>query len=266
MPKKYIFTLSTGRSGTAFLASLLEANLESVESHHEMLNFSSFDTPEISTYTLFNSKGNISKVKNFWKKKFGKIKKCKNNYYVETSHLLAKAGLLENIDILTKDSVVDIIILKRNILDTIQSFYNRNDFANLGNTWLWYLDPKYPKNIVPSGFLTSSGINGLRFWYILEIRARAYYYKTLFKKNKKVNFHEVDLERLSDRKKIKQLLNSLGQKIETRKVVITPKTNESVFVQPLKTRDVDMLKNFIKNHEKDSIKYAKKYIKSGKSF
>ena len=37
--KHYVFTITTGRSGTNFLAELLASNLNDAEVHHEQLNY-----------------------------------------------------------------------------------------------------------------------------------------------------------------------------------------------------------------------------------
>src|ERR1700674_19694 len=101
--KDFIFTMTTGRSGTQYLAELLGHNLPDAECHHEFLQWDSFgvDTPDVSHMCLFNSKGNIEKVVAFWDQKLKRIAATPHRFYVETSHMLMKAGLVENLSSLT---------------------------------------------------------------------------------------------------------------------------------------------------------------------
>ena len=57
--------------------------------------------------------------------------------------------------------------------------------------WLWYLDLAYPKKIVEPGKLLEIGINGICLWYILEVRARAAYYRQLFGAEPGLVFHSL---------------------------------------------------------------------------
>ncbi|GAH10138.1 unnamed protein product, partial [marine sediment metagenome] len=84
MTKQFVFTITTGRSGTAYLAELLRLNTASCEAHHELLGFEAFgvDTPDVSHLTLFNSQGNIKKIQAFWAQKLSRIQQCTKEYYV----------------------------------------------------------------------------------------------------------------------------------------------------------------------------------------
>ena len=75
MSRKFVFTLSSGRTGTAFLAHLLQANLPGAEVHHEILDYAAFgvDTPDVSHLRQFNAIGNSQLVQSFWKQKFQRI-------------------------------------------------------------------------------------------------------------------------------------------------------------------------------------------------
>src|SRR5271165_1188039 len=91
---KLIFTLTAGRTGTAYLAELLRTNVPQAETHHEILTYTSFgvDTPDISHFHAFNNYGNTPEVQAFWQHKFEKILGCGKSCYAETSHMLMKAG------------------------------------------------------------------------------------------------------------------------------------------------------------------------------
>src|SRR5689334_3546706 len=118
---KLIFTLTPGRTGTAYLSELLKWNLSDAEVHHEIQTYTSFGecTPDISQLHAFNVFGNTPAVQQFWRRKFDKILASGKPVYAETSHLLMKAGLVENMAELAKDHDVHFVILKRDTMKTI---------------------------------------------------------------------------------------------------------------------------------------------------
>src|ERR1700745_4297658 len=93
--QQFVFTMTTGRSGTRYLADLLAQNLPDAECRHEFSGWGHFgvDTPDLSHMTLFNSEGNVEKVQAFWRAKLRRIAATPKPFYVETSHVLMKAGL-----------------------------------------------------------------------------------------------------------------------------------------------------------------------------
>lgn len=66
--KTFFFTITAGRTGTAYLAEQLTANVVCAEVHHDILGYDTFgvDAPDVSYLTLFNSQGNTDKVRAFW--------------------------------------------------------------------------------------------------------------------------------------------------------------------------------------------------------
>ena len=72
--KRFVFTLTPGRTGTAYLAQLLRANLPHAEVHHEILGYDAFgvDSPDLSHLMQFNSRGNTPHVQAFWRRKRSK--------------------------------------------------------------------------------------------------------------------------------------------------------------------------------------------------
>jgi len=223
----FVFTMTTGRSGTLYLAQLLAQNLPDAECYHEIIGWDRFgvDTPDVSHMTLFNSQGNVEKVQAFWRSKLARIAATPRQFYVETSHLLMKAGLIENIAPLMAKGTVHLIALERDIHATIMSFRQRLDFVNKGNWWLWYLDPDYPTNLVPSRDLIAAGINGLCLWYILEIRARAAHYQRLMAGKSNVVFHRFKLEELRSADGVSRLLQALGVHREPGQVIVPAPRN-----------------------------------------
>ena len=218
--KQFVFTLTTGRSGTQYLAELLRQNLPDAECHHEIWGWDRFgvDTPDVSHMTLFNSQGNVEPVQAFWRSKLGRIAAAPHACYVETSHVLMKAGLVENLAPLTARGTVHLIALERDPYATIVSFRNRFDLWDKASRWLWYLDPDYPRNLVPSRELFAQGINGLCLWYILEIRARAARYERLLAADPRIRVHRFGLEELRVPGGTSRLLRILGVAAEPSQV------------------------------------------------
>jgi len=210
--ERFVFTITTGRSGTVYLAELLKANLDDASVWHERTGFQAFgvDTPDLSHFTLFNSVGNVPRVNAFWRQKFGRDLETPTAIHAEASHLLAKAGLFENIRILLRKGVsVDVVILKRDIAATLWSFYNRFDFVNNGLAWAFYLDAAYPNVIVNSKAFLEHGAAGKGLWYIFEMRARASYYSRLLADEPGLRFHTAHLEEISKPEGAAQLLAAM---------------------------------------------------------
>ncbi|MEH6604177.1 MAG: hypothetical protein V7711_01230 [Pseudomonadales bacterium] len=230
MPSKYVFTITTGRSGSVFLTDLLEQNAPDSKVFHERTGYTAFGetTPDLSHFTLFNSVGNVPKVRDFWKRKFHHDSKIQKSNYIETSHLLSKAGLFENIDLLQPMAKeIHIIIMRRDIFKIVWSLYNRGDFANLGFTWLYYLDPRYPNKILLSDAFNKHGQVGWALWYVLEMFARAEYYKLLLADTQKVHIHDIDLSDITKEKGALSLLRDLGFKTTSKSLQMPPKANQS---------------------------------------
>jgi hypothetical protein len=211
MPRHHVFTLTAGRTGTRWLAEMLGASLPRCTAHHEILGYDRFglDAPDLSHLTLFNSKGCCPEVRAFWERKFARVRACETPWYVETSHQLMKAGLVEHLDLLG-DGEVHLILLTRDMVETVLSYTQRGDFNNVGNQWLWYLDPEYPQNILDAGPFTQHGVLGIRMWYWLEIAARQGYYAALLADRPGVTLHRCDLAQVRTEAGARALLADLG--------------------------------------------------------
>lgn len=218
--KDFVFTMTTGRSGTKYLAKLLEQNLPDAECHHEIIGLDRFgvDTPDLSHMTLFNSQGNVEKVQAFWRSKLSRVAATPRKFYVETSHLLMNGGLVENLAPLTATGTVHLIRLERDPYDTIVSFRNRSDLLDLANRWVWYLDPEYPRNLISWRDFVPQSLNGLCLWYILEIRARAARYQKLLMGENRIVFHRFSLEELRYAEGASRLLDALGARVHPEKI------------------------------------------------
>tara|TARA_B100000676_G_scaffold283271_1_gene309876 strand:+ start:9763 stop:10599 length:837 start_codon:yes stop_codon:yes gene_type:complete len=199
--RRFVFTITTGRSGTAYLAELFKQNLTDAAVWHERTGFTTFgvDAPDLSHFTLFNSRGNVSRVNEFWRGKFDRDLQTPTTIHAETSHLLAKAGLLENIEmLLAKGGQIEVVVLKRDVFDTLWSFYNRFDFVKNGLAWAFYLDAAYPNVIFDSEPFLEHGAAGKALWYIFEMRARGTDDRRLLDDQHGVRFHEANLEDIAD--------------------------------------------------------------------
>lgn len=194
---KTYFTITAGRTGTAWLSSFLSLNL-GVEAIHEPLGVNDFGTkmPDIRTLRNFNTFGNNEVVRGFWKNKFNSLK---GEIYAETNHTLAKCGLIENLVGSRLSNESTIIILKRNIVKQCVSHLARGDFSNITLAWQWYLHPSYPKIIInPKPFIQLKGVGddfGITLWYCYEMAARQEYYRKKY--SDKLKFIDVSLEEIT---------------------------------------------------------------------
>jgi hypothetical protein len=249
--RKFIFSINPGHVGSTFLAEMLGENLPDANMYHEIIGYENFgvDTPEVSHFTLFNSKGNVQKVRDFWDQKITRILDTPIQNYGEMSHLLAKAGLMENIQPFCDQGEVYIIVLKRKLEKIILSMAKRFDMLNVGNMWMWHLDPQYPLKIVESAPFYKAGVDGLRFWYACEMYSRAEYYRALFKDNGKVTFIDVEIDTLSDTAIASKLLADLGFDIPPDKVVLPERKNVST--SNIDANHINFVNNLVKNSRFD---------------
>ncbi|MGB2083689.1 MAG: sulfotransferase domain-containing protein [Paracoccaceae bacterium] len=155
-----IFTLSAGRTGTAWLSEFLAVNLN-CEALHEPLGVEDFGNrmPDIKIMRSFNENGNNAIVKDFWKRKFSMLT---SNIHIETNHTLGKCGLIENISRSKLAEKSRIIILKRDIVRQCASYVVRHDFVHITTAWQWYLHPSYQKNLsIQNYFHNLKGLDSL---------------------------------------------------------------------------------------------------------
>lgn len=169
-----VFTVTAGRTGTRSLAGLLAARLPGAHVHHEVLGPESArtHTPSVELRLEFNSVGNTPAVRAFWQAKFADIAARPCHTWVETSHLLFKGGLVENLDLLPAGTSVTLVALRRDRASLVRSYRRLDDFTRMGNRRLWYLDEKGRRNLleVPEGWGGSA--TGLALWYALEVECR----------------------------------------------------------------------------------------------
>lgn len=266
--RKFIFCLSAGRTGTTYLATLLEANADDAVVHHEILNYDAFgvDTPELSHLLQFNSKGNTEWVKQFWRTKMSRVLAAGEPVYAETSHVLMKAGLVENSIHLQAHGELHFVILKRDWFKVIKSYLDRHDFDNVGSWWMWYLDPGYPKNMLSFERFQKLQGWGVCLWYLSEIACRAEYYRQRFSHLPNVHFHECNLEDIVRPEGASLLLRGLGLKGEADAVTIPPPINENKVHREYPQGFLAYLENTLESYRIDARDIAAAMIAKGFSF
>jgi len=210
--QRFIFTITPGRSGTGFLAELLRQNAADMDVYHARMGFQDFGvlTPDLSHFTVFNTVGNVAAVRAFWERKLGGLRYGGTACYAETSHLLAKAGLVENLSLLGADAEVHLVQLRRDLADLVWSLGNRLGFVDTGLTGAFTLDPTFPRNIADARSLAQFGMLGKCLWYVIEMQARGEYYRRLVAAIPNVTFHDVDLRDITAPSGAKALLTALG--------------------------------------------------------
>ena len=269
-PGRFLFTLTAGRTGTASLAKLFEVNFPDAECHHEIIGWDRFglDSPDLSTMTLFNSVGSVSAVRDFWARKFERILASPAALYVETSHVLMKAGLLENLDLLQEAAQAPLdlhfVDLRRDLFDTVMSYRNRFDFTNKSMWWLWYLDPGYPRNIVESGRLTEFGLNGVCLWYAFEVRARAAYYRQVFADRPGFHFHRLDLEDFADDAVLSSFLGAVSGQPLTGACQRPETQNRGKNKPNFPPQEIELLRRMVTEIQFDPEATARAYIDQGR--
>jgi len=260
---KTYFTITAGRTGTAWLSNFLSLNL-GIEAIHEPLGINDFGTkmPDIRTLRNFNTFGNNEIVRDFWKNKFNSLH---GEIYAETNHTLAKCGLIENLVGSKLSNESTIIILKRNIVKQCASLLVRGDFRNITLAWQWYLHPSYPKIIInPKPFiqLKGKGIGedfGIALWYCYEMAARQEYYRQKY--GDKLMFIDVSLEEITKLDGAQKILRTLKVSSECK----LPPAKNANQVQPAVAL-VDQVSTIVNSVNFDVEALVKECMSKGFSF
>ena len=257
MNYKYLFTITAGRTGSAWLASFLNDNLK-IRSIHEPLEIDDLGVrmPDIKLMRTFNMRGNTKEVREFYKRKFGEISVFPA--YAETNHTLAKCGLVENIAEHDIASHSCLIVLRRDFAVQCVSYLNRGDFRNITLDWQWYLHNSYLNNIVNYAPFKPHGLLGKALWYVYEMEARQTYYEQMYAC--KIKIISIKLEDVVTETGAIHLLNELGHQ----DAPILPEVrnqNEMKSDAALYCRVVDIIASL--NYNFDEI--VNQYLESGRS-
>jgi len=175
--KRFIFTVTTGRSGSNFLTEIL-ACLKDTCSVHE-------PRPRFDKVMRMTQGYPIIAEEFLSKKKIPAIgKRLKNkSIYVESSHLFCK-GFLEPWLRIDEVPVPDLICLDRDLRKISRSLFQIG--TTPGRTWhglKYYLAPNDPDNLTLIEGHDSLHDYQMCYWYCLEIEARKKHYKALIEKH-----------------------------------------------------------------------------------
>jgi hypothetical protein len=168
--KTLIFTITTGRSGTGYLANLL-GNIPNIATFHEA-------DPRFSmAFRRTQSDGRAAME--FWvEQKLPAIAAVPESVYIETSHLFCK-GFVE--PLLELGIVPDIILLERPHRDVATSMYLLDTIPGRTEKALkYYLSPDDPKVLALPKWRSLHDYQ-LCYWYCLEIERRSTKYEQLFR-------------------------------------------------------------------------------------
>ena len=162
---RLIFTVTTGRSGTAYLWRILEL-VPGIASRHE--------PKPMFADVIREVQARPAAAREFWlERKLPAIAECGQPIYVETGHLFCK-GFFE--PLLELGETPDLILLSRPHRQVATSLLQLGTIPGRTEGGLrWYLSPEDP-GVLPLADWRSLSDYQLCYWYCLEIerRARAY--------------------------------------------------------------------------------------------
>jgi hypothetical protein len=253
---RYFFTITAGRTGSAWLAEFISENLN-IRSVHEPLEIDDFGVrmPDIKLMRTFNMQGNTHEVRDFYTKKLDEISDFAA--YAETNHTLAKCGLVENLagHQIATDSCL--IVLRRDFVKQCISYISRGDFRNITIDWQWYLHHNYCNNIVGYAPFERHGLLGKALWYVYEMDARQHYYERLYAS--KLKIVSIRLEDLTTEVGARQFLQNIGHRGEP----IIPSTRNQNRGAPnasLNSLVVDLIASL--SYDADAL--VEQYLRSGR--
>lgn len=182
--KRLIFTITTGRSGTGYLAEMLRF-VPGILSCHE-------PEPKFS-HIMRSAQTNPEVAYNFWiRKKLPAIVGKNAPIYIETSHLFCK-GFIE--PLIHLGIRPDVIILTRPWREVAKSLYELNIIPGRTPDGLKFLVSPEDPEVLPLPCWKKLHDYQLCFWYCLEINRRIEIYKQLLlKKNVRIaeiSFYEI---------------------------------------------------------------------------
>ena len=167
--KRLILSVTTGRSGTAYLTSVF-GYIKGCKAYHE-------PAPEFSD-VLRKVQNDPELARRFLlDRKLPKIALSKTDIYVETSHLACKGFLVPLLEI---GVVPDLIIHRRAPRAISLSMYKMGTIpGRTAKGLMFYLSPDDP-DVLRLGDWQSLHDYQLCYWYCLEIERQAIKYKQMF--------------------------------------------------------------------------------------
>jgi hypothetical protein len=183
--KRLIFTVTTGRSGTKYLKTMLSF-LHNVQSLHEPL-------PGFHE-VLRDIQHDKSLAYYFWiEQKLPSIVNFPEPIYIEASHVFCK-GFLESL--LELGIIPDLIVLRRDMREVAQSMYRLGHIPARSQIGRIYLIQPDDPDVIPMPDWESMHDYQLCYWYCLEIERRAQKY-TVDIRRLGGQVHETTLDEIS---------------------------------------------------------------------
>ena len=196
--KRLIFTITTGRSGTGYLAEVLR-NIPDVQSYHE-------PEPRFSDVMRSVQADKTVAVKFWMNKKLPEIASKKAPIYIETSHLFCK-GFIE--PLLDMGIVPDLIILSRPERDVAKSMLRLDTIPGRTEKGLrYYLSPEDP-GVLPLPHWQSLHDYQLCYWYCLEIKRRSIYYEHMLRE-KNAHIAKISLDDIRSLRGLSRMVRQLN--------------------------------------------------------
>lgn len=264
-PLNMVFTITAGRTGTTYLYQLLRLNMPNCVAYHERTGqgvFFGIHCPEVSTMADFNYTGMTERVKSFWLVKLNlcmeELVANDRTHYIETSHILWKAGLVDASTFMKNPRINwHFIYLKRDFMKTLLSYYHRFDFYNSTNLWIWYLEPKYARNMVSykpfAEYVDPKDreqvIWSIRLWYLHEVRARALAYRERYRDRPRYQIITVDVKDLNSEDNVHRLLKQLGGEVSESAIQMPGRKNVTKEKRPISSKDIKWLEEFVEAME-----------------
>ena len=196
--KRLIFTVTTGRSGTGYLAEMLSF-IPDVYSCHE-------PEPKFSNVMRSVQKDKTVAVKFWMNRKLPQIASEEAPIYIETSHLFCKGFIEPLLDI---DIIPDLIILTRPDRDVAKSMLRLGTIPGRTEKGLkYYLSPEDP-GVLPLPNWQSLHDYQLCYWYCLEIKRRSIYYEHIMHK-RNAHITKVSLNEIASFRGFNRMLKELS--------------------------------------------------------
>ena len=255
-----IFTSTTGRSGTRYLANLFNTNALNATAEHDpyprgygkpIFWYEKGETDKLRRLVILKLKRiERGKNRNIYNKPilrgfFGRKSSQKKLYlpfnkifrgfvptveikdfYLESTHAFIKSYAEMMISIKPD---ISIIHLTRDPLEVAKSFFNRNSIPGPNNPYL--LDPDFKNNKIKLSMDLTDFQKCLWYWFESEIRHLIYLEKYDFK-----NVYDIDLIELNNKESVKKLFNEFG--IKYHDIILDVKRNENI--KPTKITEKDL--------------------------
>lgn len=198
----FIFTVSTGRSGTNTLANIFECgeNLYAAHEDHPILNG--------ELMVKYNQLNALPVNNEFFRRKLPKLlwRSRGKKFYFESNHMFVKS--FEEAARSAFGDKLSIVYLERDPFLVAASMYQRGDIPDSPVGLKWYLDPRAERNLIKvEGVLDQVEFQDDFYkclWYCFEIKAR---FLKLMKDYPGVSCFRLKTDSLNDVDKVKEMFD-----------------------------------------------------------